>query len=76
VLPGNILYRPKKGFGVPIGAWFREGMLDGGINGADARPLDAEFIRKKFVDHRAGRSDERAFLWNAWLLREWRSHAP
>jgi asparagine synthase (glutamine-hydrolysing) len=72
VLPRNILYRSKKGFGVPIGSWFRQGML---VDGAEvnAHPLDAEFIRRKFSDHRTGRSDERAFLWNAWLLREWRA---
>jgi len=75
VLPHNILYRPKKGFGVPIGPWFREGMLDEGP-GADWGPLDAAFVHRKFADHRAGRSDERAFLWNAWLLRQWQAQPP
>jgi asparagine synthase (glutamine-hydrolysing) len=70
VLPHDILYRSKKGFGVPIGPWFRGGMLDEGTP-TDWGPLDPEFIRRRFADHRAGRSDERAFLWNAWLLRQW-----
>jgi asparagine synthase (glutamine-hydrolysing) len=70
VLPHNILYRPKKGFGVPIGPWFREGMLEEGA-ATDWGALDHDFVRRKFADHRAGRSDERAFLWNAWLLRQW-----
>jgi asparagine synthase (glutamine-hydrolysing) len=74
VLPREILYRPKKGFGVPIGPWFREGMLDEG-DSADWSPLDAAFVHGKFADHRAGRSDERAFLWNAWLLRQWCSES-
>jgi asparagine synthase (glutamine-hydrolysing) len=75
VLPHNILYRPKKGFGVPIGAWFREGMLDDSASTA-IQPLDGEFVRRKFADHRRGRSDERAFLWNAWLLGQWRDGHP
>ena len=70
VLPRDILYRAKKGFGVPMGSWFRSGMLEfsGEMNwGA----LDPQFVRRKYDDHRAGRSDERAFLWNAWLLGQW-----
>ena len=70
VLPRDILYRTKKGFGVPIGPWFREGMLKEDA-AADWDSLDKQFIERKFADHRAGRSDERAFLWNAWLLRQW-----
>jgi asparagine synthase (glutamine-hydrolysing) len=70
VLPNKILYRSKKGFGVPIGKWFAEGRLtvreDGG-------PMNnASFIRKKVVEHRAGRSDHRMFLWNHWLFDIWR----
>jgi asparagine synthase (glutamine-hydrolysing) len=72
VLPHNILYRAKKGFGVPIGSWFRQGMLE--VSGeADWGTLDPQFVRRRYDDHRAGRSDERAFLWNAWLLRQWQS---
>lgn len=72
VLPHNILYRSKKGFGVPIGAWFRDGLLD--ESGVDSlRPLDTAFVRRKFEAHRKGASDERAFLWNAWLLGRWQA---
>jgi asparagine synthase (glutamine-hydrolysing) len=72
VLPHNILYRPKKGFGVPIGPWFRDGLLD--ESGVEAlRPLDTAFIARKFAAHRKGASDERAFLWNAWLLGRWQA---
>lgn len=73
VLPHNILYRPKKGFGVPIGPWFREGLMDHVRGGAG---MDTSFIERKLADHRAGRSDERAFLWNAWLLQQWQEGVP
>lgn len=69
VLPPEILHRKKKGFGVPIGSWFENGQL--GIEGATPAPLNGAFIRKKLMEHRSGRSDQRAFLWNAWLLQAW-----
>jgi len=72
ILPRNILYRPKKGFGVPIGTWFREGALDF-PQAVSWGALDSRFIQRKYEDHRASRSDERAFLWNAWLLAQWQT---
>ena len=70
ILAHDILHRPKKGFGVPIGPWFRQGMLTFS-EGTDWGCLDPWFVRRKYDDHRASRNDERAFLWNAWLLRQW-----
>jgi asparagine synthase (glutamine-hydrolysing) len=73
VLPADILYRSKKGFGIPLAAWLREGIIEEG--GRDEWGfMDASFVRGKVDAHRRGRSDERAFLWNAWLLREWERH--
>ena len=74
VLPHEILYRPKKGFGVPIGAWFRASLLTPPPD-ADYGPLSRACMARKLADHRSDRSDERAFLWNTWLLGEWRSQA-
>lgn len=72
LLPRNVLYRPKKGFGVPIGSWFRHGMLE--VSTTESwGALDSQFVRRKYADHRANRSDERAFLWNVWLFREWQA---
>ena len=76
VLPQEILYRPKQGFGVPIGPWFRQGLLEQSL-ATDGSALDPAFIRRKYADHRADRNDERAFLWNAWLLGQWEAgNAP
>jgi len=72
VLPHKILYRPKKGFGVPIGPWFRRGVLDLPAEGRWGA-LNPAFVERKRTDHKAGRADDRAFLWNAWLLREWQA---
>ena len=74
ILPASVLYRPKKGFGVPIGSWLKEGMLK--LDEDDRGPLDQEFVRRRLTLHQRGRSDERAFLWNSWLLQVFsRTHA-
>jgi len=68
VLPASILYRKKKGFGTPLGQWFSEGGLvleiPAGIAG--------NFVEKALSSHRAGRGDERLFLWCQHVLAEWR----
>jgi asparagine synthase (glutamine-hydrolysing) len=74
VLPPQILDRPKKGFGVPIGPWFRKGLLEPAAG--SWTPAYEGMVQRKCADHRADRSDERAFLWNAWLFGEWSARAP
>jgi len=70
LLPRDVLYRRKQGFGVPIGAWFRDGSLSLDP-AAPAGPLNPAFIRAKLAEHRAGRADQRAFLFSTWLLQAW-----
>jgi len=67
VLPRDILYRPKKGFGMPIGKWLAQGALQFPQNAAHG--LSDTFIQAKLREHRENRADNRAFLWNYWLLR-------
>ena len=63
VLPADILHRKKKGFGTPVGSWFQSGLL---------APRDASALtREKVGAHRAGKSDERHFLWCRLCLDEW-----
>ena len=67
VLPANILYRSKQGFGVPIGKWFKDGVF----SFPDVSPsayLNGDFTTGKLADHKKGISDQRAFLWNHWVL--------
>jgi asparagine synthase (glutamine-hydrolysing) len=69
VLPHDILYRRKKGFGSPIGAWFQSGTLK--FDAAMPSLLNRGFIQKKIAQHLNGASDERGFLWNLYLLNHW-----
>ncbi len=60
LLPHDIIYRKKKGFGMPIGSWFRDGVL----TPAEPTSLTAKkFFQQRLQSHRAGKSDERLFLW-------------
>ena len=66
IIPDAIIDRPKKGFGMPIGSWLREGKFD-----FDSTP----FVAKKLAAHRAGKADDRLFLWCQWVLSNWMKHA-
>ena len=63
VLPRDILYRRKKGFGVPVGEWFRNGAIT--LNGAPLPGMEPRCVAERLASHRRGARDERAFLWGA-----------
>ena len=69
VLPESILHRSKKGFGTPVGSWFEQGALQ--VDPNTFRSFNHDFIARKTEEHRRGKSDERAFLWNAYVLAKW-----
>jgi asparagine synthase (glutamine-hydrolysing) len=70
LLPREIIERPKKGFGMPIGRWLREGRFE--FDHDRTYPhLDVAFAERKHAVHMAGKADERLFLWSYWLLSQW-----
>ena len=70
LLPQEIIQRKKKGFGMPIGRWLREGKFE--FDHARTYPhLDVAFAENKLAAHLHGKSDERLFLWSYWLLSQW-----
>jgi asparagine synthase (glutamine-hydrolysing) len=71
VLPASILYREKKGFGTPIGAWLREGAISPTIL-SDSMGHSGSVVKKALDSHRSGHSDERLFLWCQHVLESWR----
>lgn len=69
ILPAEILDRPKMGFPVPVGKWFRgefKHLVDEFILGERATQrgiFDADFVRKLVAEHNAGeKHDER--IWS------------
>ncbi len=71
LLPKEIIDRPKKGFGMPIGRWMREGKFEFDHTGTFPHLGGITFAKKKIAAHLAGTSDERLFLWSYWILSEW-----
>lgn len=70
ILPREIVYRPKKGFGIPVGRWLKQPFFDL-TPGNSKAGLSSDFIHKSCHDHLSDKSDNRAFLWNYWLLKTW-----
>jgi asparagine synthase (glutamine-hydrolysing) len=76
-LPDSLLYRPKRGFSVPVKAWMKNGLgsrlSEMGAN--RGHPL-WEFLRSQVVlqwleRHRAGRADHGKRLWVILMLGLW-----
>ena len=65
-LPHEILYRPKKGFGVPIGKWMSDGKIDLQSSKSPSG-LNQKFVQQQINVHRNLTADNRNFLWN-WVV--------
>jgi asparagine synthase (glutamine-hydrolysing) len=72
IVPDTIIDRPKKGFGVPVGAWFASGDLQVDTSAMPCPSL-AERLQR---EHRSGHKNHRLFLWNAWVYGEWMKNRP
>jgi asparagine synthase (glutamine-hydrolysing) len=76
MLPAEILSRPKHGFGVPLGEWFR-GELKPRVEALLldrprlARWVRPDAVRQMFTEHLSGRSDRGHQLWTLLTLELW-----
>jgi asparagine synthase (glutamine-hydrolysing) len=76
-IPDAILDRPKMGFGVPLGRWFREDLRSMPADVLlDPRTLGRGYFREQEVaalieDHRSGVADNSARLWSLLQLELW-----
>jgi len=71
LLPGQIVNRPKKGFGVPIGSWFMSDSFLRSGERASSAVFRGDYFNRMLREHRDGIADHRMYLWNAWLLNQW-----
>jgi asparagine synthase (glutamine-hydrolysing) len=77
VLPRDLLYRRKRGFGAPINAWLRGGasdLLDGHLLNSPMRRrafLDYDFVARLVEEHRRGARDWSFHLWGLLNLSLW-----
>ena len=77
LLPPEILYREKMGFGVPVGAWFRTSLREFASDillssrALDRGYFDAKNLRRYFDDHVNGRFERGQQLWALLMLELW-----
>lgn len=73
-LSKDVLYRPKMGFGVPLGKWFRgplrqrlrESLLEGGL--AQTGLFKQAYLEKLVTDHQSGLREYSAPLWSLMMF--------
>ncbi|MCF6192290.1 MAG: asparagine synthase (glutamine-hydrolyzing) [Candidatus Hydrothermae bacterium] len=75
-LPGEILQRPKGGFGIPIGEWMRGELrqtLEDTLFSPEARRLglEEEAVRRLWEAHQRRQRDHFWELWNLFVLVRW-----
>ena len=81
LLPAEILSRPKMGFGIPLGAWFRGPLRDYWADHVLSREaLDRGYftgkgLRELWDAHQNGRRDNGYRLWALLMLELWHRHA-
>jgi asparagine synthase (glutamine-hydrolysing) len=77
LLPDENVNRPKMGFGVPVGEWFRgplRELLQDSLLGDDSRTssyLDRAAVARLVSDHLARRADGTSRLWSLLMLEQW-----
>ena len=77
IVPNEILYREKQGFGVPINEWINS-QLKERIHGTllEKRTLERGFFEPKYIktlldEHQRNRRDHSNALWILWMLELW-----
>lgn len=77
IVPNEILYREKQGFGVPIGEWINIQLRDRIIGDlSDRRTLERGFFNIDYIqtllkEHASGRRDHSHSLWVLWMFELW-----
>ncbi len=82
LLPPEILSRPKMGFGIPLGPWFRQGPLRAlfeetalSVEAIKRGYFREEALRSLFDEHLSGRRDHGYRLWSLLMLELWHRNA-
>ena len=80
ILPHDLLYERKRGFGAPVREWFREGLgvwFDDHLMNSTMRRrdlLDYDFVNRMLAEHRQKTKDWGFHLWALLNLSLWYEH--
>jgi len=78
-VPQELVDRPKAGFAIPVGQWLRGPLRDWAEELLSERRLceeaylDAAVVQSMWTQHRSGRRDLTARLWNILMFQAWLS---
>ncbi len=79
-LPHNIIYRPKKGFGIPLSHWLRHDLKPLCEDLLSKENIDAgkifnySFIHRLKTEHYQQKNNHRKLLWNLMMFEMWKKN--
>ena len=79
-LPKNIVFRRKKGFGVPLGEWLRKDLKDFCNQLLSKEEISKSgffsisYIEQLKNEHFSGKKDNRKLLWNLMVFQLWQNN--
>jgi asparagine synthase (glutamine-hydrolysing) len=77
IVPNEILYREKQGFGVPIGRWINHQLNERvredltGPRAIERGYFDQAYVKRLLAEHGSGRRDHAYSIWVLWMLELW-----
>jgi asparagine synthase (glutamine-hydrolysing) len=80
LLPRELIDRPKRGFGVPIGVWFRGNLRELFVDtllsptSLTRGYFQPAFIRNVIDEHQSGKRDHSFRLWQLVVFERWHRH--
>ncbi len=79
-LPHDVLYRKKKGFGIPLAKWIKHDLRAEMEETFDPKKIDhdgifqSEMIQRMLQEHLRGKKDNRKPLWALYVFEKWREN--
>ena len=76
-LPKDIVYRSKKGFGIPVAKWINKELKEFALELFQERKIkeqgifNYQYIKQLFEEHFSRRRDNRKLLWTLMVFQIW-----